>query len=382
MSKAYRSGPRCNQIKHFCEARIEMEGITSYTLQEIFRYYVEKTDGQSAQPDPAVQGRTEDMMFTEKYPIWGDTIPYNTGAPKKAVMEISSGPVLLSVIGGFAAIFSNRLAGNDRRMDSLTWQKEMMKGEAQETFSDRPYIIPRIVPGSRHAVLIAPGGGFCYKAMEEEGERIASFLNDAGISAFILWYRLNPYEFPVPYLDMQRAVRYIRFHAADFGVQPQTLGVMGFSAGGYVAGACCQFLGNAPVSCPGYVPDEVDRVSAIPAFLGMLYPVVQFDTNPNMLSIMLGDRIHSDSDHEKLFDEYSLVRQMTPTSVPCFLCYGTKDPLRGMTDYNRRMQELNIPHRTLVLDGAGHGFGDCSSTGKQFAFWKKEYIDWIRTTVE
>ncbi|MCD7817731.1 MAG: alpha/beta hydrolase [Lachnospiraceae bacterium] len=144
-----------------------------------------------------------------------------------------------------------------------------------ETYEDRPYLIPFLVKGSLRAVIIAPGGGFCTKSMEDEGAKTAQMLNSYGISAFVLWYRLNPYRDPVPYLDMQRAIRYVRFHADDFGIHQGKIGIMGFSAGGYVAGASMLRLKNKQVECEGYQKDAIDDTDAGVAFAALLYPVVE-----------------------------------------------------------------------------------------------------------
>lgn len=100
---------------------------------------------------------------------------------------------------------------------------------------------------------------------------MARFLNENGISAFVLEYRLNPYKAPVCYLDMQRAIRYVRHHAVEYGISSKQIGAMGFSAGGYVTGASYILLGNAPVEYKGYKPDEVDEEDGRADFLGMIF---------------------------------------------------------------------------------------------------------------
>ena len=96
--------------------------------------------------------------------------------------------------------------------------------------------MPWVGENSIGAVIVLPGGGYGYKSMDGatyEGQDIALALNEAGFSAFVLHYRSNPYEYPIPQLDLHRAVRYLRANAEDFGFNPANIGLIGFSAGGY-----------------------------------------------------------------------------------------------------------------------------------------------------
>ena len=100
---------------------------------------------------------------------------------------------------------------------------------------DKPHleIFGATGPGMRTAVIVCPGGGYTHLAYEKEGTRIAEWLNLHGISAFVLTYRLSPrYHYPEPILDGSRAVRWVRSHAQEYGVDPNRIGAWGFSAGG------------------------------------------------------------------------------------------------------------------------------------------------------
>ncbi len=87
----------------------------------------------------------------------------------------------------------------------------------------------------RPAVIICPGGGYITKAVEKEGAEIARWLNSIGISAFILNYRIAPYGYPVQLADAERAIRYLRYHADEYQIDPDQIGIIGFSAGGHLA---------------------------------------------------------------------------------------------------------------------------------------------------
>src|SRR3954470_23797575 len=118
------------------------------------------------------------------------------------------------------------------------------------------------------AVILAPGGGNRTVVVGPEGTDIAAWLNDLGASAFVLRYRIQPYDSAVEGLaDTLRAVRMVRAHAGEWGVDPSRIGVMGFSAGGeQAARVMLQFDRGQPDAT-----DTVDRASCRPDFVVMVY---------------------------------------------------------------------------------------------------------------
>ena len=123
------------------------------------------------------------------------------------------------------------------------------------------------------AVVVAPGGGYRDLAMNHEGRQIANWLNAAGVSAFVLKYRLGPrYHHPIELGDAQRAIRLVRTHAAEYGVKPDRIGMMGFSAGGHLTSTAeTHFDAGNPAA-----PDPIDRASSRPDFAVLCYAVVSF----------------------------------------------------------------------------------------------------------
>ena len=308
--------------------------------------------------------------------IWEETIPYNHAGPKSVGLQLNKLPGFMSAPAWFSAVFGKSHIKSSSAFDNYAYKLWIQKGNESLSFDDEPSITPYLTDKSDIAVIIAPGGGFCYKSYKPEGEEIAAFLNNRGISAFVLNYRLFPYLAPVCYLDMQRAIRYVRYHAKDYGLDPAKIGCMGFSAGGYVAGASHVLVHDKPVEAPGYLPDPIDEVSGIPSFIGLIYPVTGFDKNPGMLYTLIGKDYFDEAKRSEAQKKYSLSANLTPDSVPQFLCYGTKDPLQDMKDYDARLKELHINHRTLILEGAGHGF---ALANPKFRYWGDEYVQWIRS---
>src|SRR5205085_3680235 len=133
---------------------------------------------------------------------------------------------------------------------------------------ERPEDKPSITPyasisgqATGAAIIVCPGGGYDHLAIHE-GSPVTQWLNSLGIKAFVLKYRLGPngYHHPAMLQDAQRAIRYVRSHATDFGIDPKRIGILGFSAGGHLAStAGTHFDAGDPSSA-----DPVERVSSRP----------------------------------------------------------------------------------------------------------------------
>ena len=122
-------------------------------------------------------------------------------------------------------------------------------------------------------VVVCPGGGYVNLAMDHEGKQVAEWLNNFGISAFVLKYRLGPkYHHPVELGDGQRAVRYVRAHASEYGIDPHHIGIWGFSAGGHLASS----VGTHFDSGHADSADAIEHESSKPDGRGRGYPVITF----------------------------------------------------------------------------------------------------------
>lgn len=95
--------------------------------------------------------------------------------------------------------------------------------------SDNPTLTPYLAEGAKSAVIICPGGGYTHLA-DHEGEPVAKWLNNAGISAFVLRYRISPHQEPAPLADARRAVQYVRANAQEYGLDKHRIAMLGFSA--------------------------------------------------------------------------------------------------------------------------------------------------------
>src|SRR3712207_5801072 len=156
-------------------------------------------------------------------------------------------------------------------------------------------------------VIVAPGGGYGALAMDHEGRQVATYFNAMGIAAFVLKYRLGPrYRHPVELGDAQRAIRLVRSRAQEFGVSPERIGMMGFSAGGHLASTAATHFDTGNPSAP----DLIERAGSRPDFLILGYPVITFEagvTHRGSLRNLLGD-----NPDPKLVELLSNERQVTP----------------------------------------------------------------------
>ena len=312
----------------------------------------------------------------EKLPIWGEHIPYNTGKSKREVMKINHLPGPLQLLGALRDTFGTKIARSSTYFDTQTWRAGIRKGLEQETFSDVPTLTPYPVKGSRFAVIFSPGGGFYHKERESEGYDKARELNKRGISAFVLDYRINPYRAPVYWLDLQRAVRYVRFHADDLGVAENKIGAVGFSAGGYVTGAEALLLDDVPPQVEGYTPDAIDRVSGRPDFTGLIYPVTGFTRNPSMLSILTGADFFDAARRPSLQRHFDLKNHLDGFVPPLFLAYGDKDPLKDMLDFAFEAEKRGLPLKKMIVSGASHGFLGVKDGHER---WMNEFPAWVES---
>lgn len=334
--------------------------------------------------------------MTDRIYIWGDAIPWNTGESKLKKMDIHPEYGKLESFVLHPGIFSRKkdFVGDMSGNDTHVFNTEIRTGVAGDRFDDRPYLVPHIVKGSDRCIISVPGGGYLNKAMDNEGTDIAAFLNKAGISCFVLWYRSYPYMAPVPWRDLQRAVRTVRAHSADYGINPRKIGVIGFSAGGHCCGLAVNALKNSLPDCPGYTPDATDRQDASVALCGLIYPAVDVETKQIFMEAFLPKELLADSARRAaLAKKYTATNFITSSSPPQFVCYALNDPLipiAGMRKYYKTLIARGVRGcRLLELKKGGHGFGGCC--GRSFfekrmqrgaECWKKEFTDWANGIFE
>lgn len=232
--------------------------------------------------------------------IWGKNIPGNSIRPKSEIMDIRPAEranKVLDTVRWILALKGNRFENQKKAIDTYT-ANYVMKSDPnyRETFEDVPYLIPYIAEGSQKAVIVVPGGGYCVKVMESEGTLVAERLQQAGITAFVLWYRTNPYYQPLPLMDLQRAIRLVRMKADAFGYAKNEIGAIGFSAGGAQVGMFLNLYQGRETTYKGYMQDEVDRQEDSLNFAALVYPALSYRHNSGTVHLNDQNGIRFDQD--------------------------------------------------------------------------------------
>jgi acetyl esterase/lipase len=235
-----------------------------------------------------------------------------------------------------------------------------------------PYLPP---PGRANgtAVIVCPGGGYTVLAIEKEGRAVAEWLNTLGISAFVLKYRLKEYGHPAPLRDVLRAVRLIRADAATWSIQPDRIGVIGFSAGGHLA-ASAATLFDAP---EGRTGASLDRVSARPDFAMLVYPVIVL-TGPYAHA---GSRraLIGESPAPGLAESLSLDSRVAKDTPPVFLVHGGTDtavPPENSTLFYLALRRAGVAAELHNYERGIHGFGLQPGHGP-VSDWPRRCAEWL-----
>jgi acetyl esterase/lipase len=212
---------------------------------------------------------------------------------------------------------------------------------------------PAVASGS--AVIVLPGGGYTHVLMEKEGGVEARWLAAHGVAAFVLQYRLAPwYRFPVPMMDGARAVRYVRSHAAEFGVEPKKVGVWGFSAGGSLAG----YLATEPDQRDRTSADPVERVSQHPDFAIFSYGRLSLDDSiprPDNQEALLGSK-----PTPEMLEKISIADHVTKETSPSLIYSTTADQtVNSMvaTAYYDALKRAGVPAELHIFEVGPHGTG-------------------------
>ena len=229
------------------------------------------------------------------------------------------------------------------------------------------------IPGKTNAaaVVICPGGGYGMLMVGPEGHGIARWLNQHGIAAAVLEYRLPKGRPFVPLLDTQRAIRTVRFNAKHWGIEPGRVGIIGFSAGGHLAAtAGTHFDDGDPKGA-----DPIDRISCRPDFAILIYPVVTMGekTHGGTKTNLLGR-----NPKPAMVDLFSNEKQVSDKTPPMFLAHAKDDALVA-PDNSRMLYEVlkahKLPVEYLELPNGGHGLNGYK--GPMWDAWQKDVLEWL-----
>jgi len=217
------------------------------------------------------------------------------------------------------------------------------------------YVYPATGEGAHSAVIVLPGGGYSNLSTQKEGSDEARWLSLRGVTAFVLTYRLGPrYGFPLPMQDGARAIRYVRSHAAELGVDKNKIGLWGFSAGGHLAA----YLATTHDAGEKNAADPIDRESDRPDFAILSYarlsldPAIPRKTN---LEALIGAH-----PPQSLMDAVSLEKHVTGDTSPCFLFATTGDETvnaMNSTAFYDALKRVGVPAELHIFERGPHGIG-------------------------
>jgi len=223
------------------------------------------------------------------------------------------------------------------------------------------------------AVIVFPGGGYINLTVTYEGEDIAKEFNKIGVTAFVVKYRLPSDEIMVdktigPLQDAQRAIQIVRERAAEWGVKPDKIGIIGFSAGGHLASTLATHFKKAVIPNPS-------NISLRPDFAMLIYPVITFGPYAHAGS---RENLIGKNPSQELIDLYSNEKQITPDTPPCFLVHAEDDgavPVQNSTQFYDALVKNKVKAEMHLFQEGGHGFGMINRKNK--GRWFEWGVNWM-----
>jgi acetyl esterase/lipase len=253
-----------------------------------------------------------------------------------------------------------------------------------------PYLAENNTSGP--AIIVCPGGSYYWLDDETEGDGVAKWLQSNGISAFVLRYRAAGFgaffwhhrvifrgkQYPDMITDAQRALQWVREHAEEYKIDPNKVGMMGFSAGGHLVMSAACFKENNYLTANGIDTE----VSLEPTFVAPIYPVVTmrepYVHKRSCRALLSEKRNHN----ETMIDSLSLECHIPADCPPVFIVNCIDDPI---VEYHNSMlldsalTANKVNHRYIQYKTGGHGFGASEEKGTaECRQWKQEFLNWIK----
>lgn len=245
-------------------------------------------------------------------------------------------------------------------------------GNGNQT-DNTPSITPYIVEGAKKCVIIYPGGGYYQRSDNGEGMWVAKEYNKHGFSAFVVRYRVgdnsspqNGYNLDAILSDGQRAVQYVRYHAEEFGIDPNKIAICGFSAGGHLAMMVSQNEHKSNV-----VGDKIGETSNLPNAVILCYAVTTLLTGTfySMPPILSGD---DPTLQASICNMYSGQLHVASDTAPTFAWYGDEDtaviPEYNSVAYCDALKAAGVYYELYSYKGVGHGVGMGAGSGDTSCF--------------
>lgn len=283
----------------------------------------------------------QSVMGQQSFPLYSATIPGSKSAPNEEQTDVQNGITRVSKISVPA-------------ISIFLPPKEKANGTA---------------------VIIFPGGGYWINAISHEGFDVAKQFNDWGITAFVVKYRI-PNDATMsnretgPLQDAQQAIHVVRSHAKEWGIDPQRIGILGFSAGGHLASTAGTHF-NKPT-----LP-EFKTANVRPDFMILIYPVISF--NETITHSSSREQIIGKTPTPEKVAEYSNELQVTKDTPPAFLVHASDDGAVKVDNsilFYQALIKNNIPAELHIYQKGGHGFGMNNPTTSDK--WMDRCKNWLK----
>lgn len=265
------------------------------------------------------------------------------------------------------------------KVPPTTYREESITGEdgvlriSKVTSPEMIAYLPKKPNGT--AVIICPGGGYGILSLVQEGVKVAEKLNEIGVAAFVLKYRLPSDLIMVdqtmgPLQDALQAMYLVRKNASLWGINPAKIGIMGFSAGGHLAASVSVHYNDLKVQ-------NQEQISLRPDFSILIYPVISFGTVTHAGSVknLLGE--NPTAAQRSYFSSQNYVNAQTP---PAFLVHANNDasvPVKNSILYNEALTKFKVPAEMHIYPTGGHGFGLQNKTTKDD--WFERLKNWMQS---
>ncbi len=262
------------------------------------------------------------------------------------------------------------------------------KTEVEESHTgSHKYVVPKpeidiFLPSKRNttgqAILVIPGGGYHAISYTWEGTDVAKWLNANGIVAAVLKYRLpndtttNIVRYKSPMLDASRAIRIIKANAEKWNIDKNSIGVLGFSAGGHLASTLGTHFNEEKIR-----NDAIDSLSSRPDFMVLMYPVISMDTritHKGSKNNLLGKNPSSE-----LSNYYSNEKHVTPNTPTTFIIAASDDKVVKVQNsiiFYEALIEQGVGTEMHIYQNGGHGFSLANKKG-YLSSWKTRCLDWL-----
>ncbi|HEY8933910.1 MAG TPA: alpha/beta hydrolase [Cyclobacteriaceae bacterium] len=233
---------------------------------------------------------------------------------------------------------------------------------------------PNIANGT--AVVICPGGGYGVVAFQHEGEAVAKELNKVGIAAFVLKYRIPNDKIMTdkkigPLQDAQQAIKVVRERAREWKINPDRVGIAGFSAGGHLASTAGTHF-DKPVI------ENKDNINLRPDFMILIYPVISF--TDSLAHLGSRENLIGKNPSQELINYYSNELQVTSKTPTTFLVHAGDDDavkVENSLRFYEVLKKNNVKAELFIFPAGSHGFGLINPTTKDH--WMDRCIDWMQS---